>query len=393
MVIDMYAKCGSIDEAHKVFETSSNLNVISWNSMIAGLVQRQDNTRAFALFLKMEKAGIQPSKYTFSCVLNVCNHVNQGMQIHHQIITSRLESDVVVGTALVAMYANCRRVVEAHKAFHNVINPDLGAWNAVIVGYSQHDYGHSALEMFREMIKQCIEPDKITFSSIVKACTSIGAIETGKLVHNELLSQRLELDLIIGNSLIDMYARCGSLQEAHKILMKLSNRDIVSWNILISMYAQQGDCRLVQQYFYEMIKEGIKPDERTFMSILAACSHAGHVDEGRDFFISMVEDFGVIQGPEHFNCMIDLLGRVGKLKDAECFLASMPASPSSFTGWTSLLAACDKYSGTGIGRESFHRLSVIDPLCASGYVLMSNIYARIDKVRDVSKLHYSGKHD
>ncbi|KAI5083740.1 hypothetical protein GOP47_0003483 [Adiantum capillus-veneris] len=374
-LIDMYTKCGSLDEARKVFDVLPNLNVVSWNAMIAGFVQQQDDTTAFEFFSKMQKSGIQPTKFTFSCVLNACINVDQGMQIHDQVMLSMLESDVVVGTALMNMYAKCGCVAEAHKAFDRLIHPDLASWNAIIAGYSQRGYGSSALELFRKMIKQNIEGDLITFSSVINACASIGAIEVGRLVYNEIVAKRLELDVVVGNSLIDMYAKSGYLQEAHKILTTLSSRDLVSWNTLIAVYAQHGNCRLVQQCLWDMIKEGTKPDERTFLSILAACSHAGSVESGRKYFVSMVEDFGVTHSADHFNCMIDLLGRSGHLKDAKLFLGSVPELPSSFTGWTSLLAASDKYRNMEVGRQSFGRLSVLDPVCGSGYVLMSNIFA------------------
>lgn len=385
-LIDMYAKCGSLDEAFKVFGILPNLNIVSWNAMIAGFVHQKDDRAAFELFQKMLKSALQPTEFTFSCILNACTGIGQVMQVHDQVIISMLEYNLIVGTALIDMYAKCGHVVEAHKAFDSLVAPDLAAWNAAIAGYSQQGHGCSALKLFGSMIKENIEADQMTFSSVVKACASIGAMEAGRLVYSEIIARRLETDLVVGNSLIDMYAKCGCLKEAHKILSKLSNRDLVSWNTLISVYAQHGNCRLVQQCLWDMIKEGTKPDERTFLSILAACSHVGDIDQGREYFVSMVEYFGVTHSAEHFNCMVDLLGRSGHLKDAEFFLASMPVLPNTFTGWTSLLAACDKHSGMELGRQSFDRLSALNPVCGSNYVLMSNLCAAADMGQDALKL-------
>ncbi|MCO5578736.1 hypothetical protein L7F22_032581 [Adiantum nelumboides] len=380
-LIDLYAKCGSLDEACKVLSILPKLNVVSWNAVIAGFVQQQDDTTAFEFFSKMQKSGIQPTKFTFSCLLNACASVDLGMQVHDQVICSTLESNVVVGTALIDMYIKCGLLAEVQKVFDRVIHPDLPAWNAVIAGYSKLAHGFSALKLFRKMIEQNFEADEMTFSSVVNACASIGATEVGRVVHHEIVSRRLELDLVVGNSLIDMYAKCGCLQDAHKLLRRLSNHDLVSWNTLIAAYAQHGNCRLVQQCLWDMMKEGTKPDERTFLSILAAFSHAGRVDSGREYFISMAEDFGVTYSDEHFNCMIDLLGRSGNLTVAEVFLETMPVPPSNSTGWTSLLAACDKYSSMEVGMQSFQRLSILDPFCGSGYVLMSNMCVGADVVK------------
>lgn len=385
-LIDMYAKCGSLEEACKVFDISANVNVVSWNAMIAGYVQQQEETSAFDLFIKMQKSGIHPTKFTFSCMLKACSNIGQGKRIHEQVILSMLESDVVVGTALIDMYAKCGDMEQAHKAFDSLITPDLFSWNAIIAGYTHHGHGFSALKLFGKMMKDSIKVDKMTFSSVIKACGSIGAIKAGRLVYNEIAARRLETDLVIGNTLIDLYAKCGCLEEAHKVLNTLSNRDLVSWNILVSVYAQHGNCQLVQQCLWNMIREGIKPDDRTFLSILAACSHAGHVDEGHKYFMLMVEEFGVTHSTEHFNCMIDLLGRAGHLKDAEVFLESMPVLPSSFTGWTSLLTACTKYSNMELGMQSFDKSSLLNPVCGSGYVLSSNLCAGADMWQEAVKL-------
>jgi pentatricopeptide repeat protein len=373
-LIDMYGKCGSTFEAHRVFETLPNKNVVSWNAMITGYVQQKQTENALDLFMKLQREGIQPTKFTLSCILKACDNIEQCEKIHDQVIASALSCDIVVGTALIDTYAKCGGLDHAHKAFNRLVEPDLACWNAIISGYAEHGHGFMAIELFEKMLDK-VRPDKMTFSSVLRVIGSIGAIKNGRLIYHQAIVDCLEWDLILSNALIDMYAKCGSLAEAQKVLDISVVRDIVSWNTLISTYAQHGNCKSVQHCLQELIKEGLKPDERTFLSVLASCSHAGHVDEGREFFVSMVEEFGIIHGEEHLNCMIDLLGRAGLLKEAEVFLASMPRDTINSHGWTSLLAACDKYTNIEGGKQSFEKASLMNPSCGAGYVLLSQLCA------------------
>lgn len=230
------------------------------------------------------------------------------------------------------------------------------------------------LNFFQTMLRDGINPDKITFLSILKACSSIAALGHGKMIHEQIIIVGLESDVVIGSILIDVYAKCGNLKEAYKVFDKLPHQDVVSWGAIIAGHAQHGNYRLATKCFEEMQREGLKPHGMIYTSILSACSHAGHVNEGYGYITSMIEDHGIMPSVEHFNCIVDLLGRAGQLKEAVRVLQTMPVPPD-VVGWTALLTACRAYGNMEIGRQCFDQIMHLDPDVSFGYALISNLYA------------------
>ena len=380
-LIDMYGKCGSISEAHRVFETLPNKNVVSWNAMIAGYVQQKQKANAFGLFMKLQREGIQPTKFTLSCILKACDNIEQCVKIHDQVLVSALGSDIVVGTALIDTYAKCGGLDHAHKVFDRLVEPDLASWNAIISGYAQHGHGLPALKMFEKMLDK-VKPDKMTFSSALKAIGSIGAIKNGRLIYHQAIVNCLEGDLILSNTLIDMYAKCGSLRKAHEVFERLPIRNVVTWNAIIAGYAQIGMVNTVFLTFDKMIGENIIPNQVTFLSVLTACSHAGLVARGQMFFEIMSQNFGISSSLAHQTCMIDLLGRAGQLDKAMETIEKMRFH-GDLVMWLTLLGACKKWSNLQIGEEAFGNALQLDAIGSAAYVCMYNMYSHIDVLEDV----------
>ena len=223
------------------------------------------------------------------------------------------------------------------------------------------------------MLKDGIEPDNHLISCTLKSFASAAALQNGRLLHIQIIKHGLKIDAIVGGSLVDMYAKCGNLVDGWDTLNTIHPQDVASWNVLISGYAQHCEITLAQECLQAMQAQGLKPDSTTYISILAACSHAGTVEDGHWYFTSMVRDH-ITPNVEHFNCMIDLLGRSGYLNDALKLLSSMPIVINT-TGWTSLLAACRKFGNLNLAKECFHQIMQLDPDNGAAFILISNCYA------------------
>lgn len=376
-LVATYAKCGSLAEAQKVFDRLIKKDEASWSSMIAGYAQVGQSPLALDLFGKMQQEGRKPSKVTFLCILKACRTpeaIWHGRHIHGQIIISELQSDVVIGSTLIDMYTKCGSLAEARKVFDELPHRNVITCNALMAGYIQNrNGGLTALVLFKEMIEEGLKPDKVTFLCILKVCSSIGAVGVGKVIHEQILRGGLPLDVIIGTALVGMYITCGNLDEAHKVFDELPYQNVVLWNCMIAGHAEHGNYRQAGQCLEKMQLQGLRPDGRTYTSILAACGHASQMDKGCQYFKSMREDHGICPSFEHLSCMVDLLGHTGYLNVAKELLQSIPASPD-ISLWKSLLTACRIHGDMELGRQCFNEAFRLNPYDAGGYVLMSNIY-------------------
>ncbi|KAJ7530982.1 hypothetical protein O6H91_14G027300 [Diphasiastrum complanatum] len=313
-LIDMYVKCGSVVEAYQIFTQLRDRDIVSYNVMIAGCVKHAHNREAVKLFEKLKLEGLHPNKSTFVSMLKSYGNLldlERGKLLHGQVSESGLESDIFVGSAIVDMYAKCGSLDEALKMFRKLSKRDVVAWTALISGYAEHGEGQKAFLFFEKMKQEGLKPTKVTYLSILKACASISNLNQGKIIHAELLEKGLQNDMFIGSALIDMYVKCGSLEEAHKVFLILPERDTVLWNSMVSGYAQHGQGERALKLFKKMQEMGVEPDEVTFLCILSACSHAGMLDESYRIFEQMCRTLGVTPAMEHYACMVDLLGRAG----------------------------------------------------------------------------------
>eukprot|EP01018_Ginkgo_biloba_P024259 Gb_34736 [translate_table: standard] len=390
-LIDMYAKCGSIKHARIVFDKIAERNVVSWNAMIAGYGQHGLSREALQLFEQMQQADMKANNVTFASVLGACigpESLQQGRQLHAQVIKTTFMSDVPVGNALVTMYAKCGTMEDACKRFGEMVERDLVTWNAMVAGYSQIGYGEVALKLFYKMQGIGMRSDQFTFTSVLRTCASLADLERGKQVHVQIIKTGYASDLSVGNAFITMYAKCGTIYDALKVFDRLTYRDTVSWNAMIAGYAQHGLCSEALYLFEQMQHAGIKPNQITFVAVLSACSHVGLVDEGRHYFVSMSLDHHIVPSAEHYACMVDLLGRAGHLDEAENFMNEMPFGPSALVCRT-LLGACRVHGNVKIAKCAAECLFELDPKDAATYVTLSNIYAaagRWDDAIEVRKM-------
>ena len=236
------------------------------------------------------------------------------------------------------------------------------------------------------MQNEGIDPDAVTFICILKACGMVGSLEIGDNIGVKVREKGfLQKDIMLGNALVDMYFKCGAIEKAQEVFEQLPVRDVVSWNAMISGYAELGFSKLALQCYEDMLNEGISPDSWTFSSLFSACSEAALVEEGYCYFKSMIHDHGITPSIEHFNSMIDLLGRAGHLLEARKVPQTMPFRPD-ITTWMSLLTGCRMYGNVELGKQCLHEISQLEPDSASVYTMLSNIFGEFGMLEDVKNV-------
>ncbi|KAJ7517800.1 hypothetical protein O6H91_21G040600 [Diphasiastrum complanatum] len=387
-LVDMYSKCGCPEDARELFNIMSERNVVSWNAMIAGYTQNGFGEEALAIYEQMKQEGMQPDYVTFVLLLKACAilaALEQGQQLHSDIVKRGFQSDVILVNTLVDMYGKCGRTGDARELFNNMSERDAVSWNAMIAGYAQNGLGKEALALYEQMKQEDLQPNNVTFVLLLKACASLAALEQGKQLHSDIIETGFQSDVIVGNTLVDMYAKCGRTEDARELFNNMSERDAVSWNAMIAGYAQNGLGKEALSLFDQMQREGMKPNEVTYICVLSACAHSRLVDEGRYVFDSMCKNHGVTPTTEHYACMVDLLGRAGCLSDAELFINKMPIQPDSVV-WMSLLGAARNHGHVEIGKRAFDRVVKLEPKNTAPYVLLSNIYAAAGRKDEFAKI-------
>lgn len=376
-LIDMYAKCGGIDDAYRVFENLSGKDAISWHAMMAGYAKYGFTDEVIRLFQQMEQQGINANEVTFAILLNACASLEQldrGKQVHAHILTSDIRQNLVMGNSLIDMYAKCGCMHSARQVFDQMSRQDVVSWNSMMTGYVRQGHINEAFNLFSRMEWAGLKWNKITFASILSGCACAVALEQGRQIHAHALKAGFGLDDDLANAFIDMYAKCGTMEDAYTVLSKMPKRDVVSWTALIAGYAQHGQGKEALYLIQQMHKESIKLNHITFVGILSACSHAGLVEEGCFYFDCMSKIDGMTPTAEHYACMVDLFGRAGRLQEAKVLIKEMPFHPCAVV-WRSFLSACRVYGNTALGECAARNIFEAEPDDTAAFILLSNSYA------------------
>ncbi|XP_072998967.1 putative pentatricopeptide repeat-containing protein At3g15930 isoform X1 [Typha latifolia] len=418
-LIHMYAVSGEVDTAHELFERSSRRDAVMWNAMISGHNRSKKFVVSCKLFRDMVRDSVVPTVASYLSVLSACKELKDldfGMQVHKLIEDSGMLPDPKLENALINMYAECGdvdaawsllhkmevrniiswtpvvvgfakigRVDRARVLFNQMPERDAVSWTAMIDGYVRLNHFKEALEMFREMQVAEARPDEFTMVSVLTACAQLGALEMGEWVRVYMDRNKINMDIFVGNALIDMYSKCGRVKSALEIFHKMHRKDKFTWTAIITGLAVNGHGKEALNLFYKMLRASETPDEVTFIGVLTACTHASLVDEGRRFFLSMITMHGIKPTITHYGCMIDLLSRAGHLKEALETITNMPMRPNA-TIWGTLLGACRAYKNVEMAELASKKLLELDPENSAAYVLLSNTYAKCNRWVDVRRL-------
>ncbi|KAL8557592.1 hypothetical protein ACS0TY_004877 [Phlomoides rotata] len=387
MVINMYAKCGDMELARRAFDEMTERDMVSYTMLITGYSQSNEFKESLWLYLDMVTMGLQPNEFTFGSALKSAGGMQSdamGRGIHGTCVKCGYEENVYVASALVDMYARCNRMTEAEVIFDGMKSKNEVSWNALIAGYARKEDGHTVMQLFSEMKRGGFRPTHFTYSSIFAACASTGALEQGKWVHADMMKLGEPVTAFVGNTLLDMYGKAGSIKDAKKVFNRLVKKDIVSWNSMLTVYAHHGLGQEAVDLFEEMRAAGFQPNEITFLCVLNACSHAGFLDKGFYYF-DMMRKYKLKPDITHYVTIVDLLGRAGQLDRAERFIRAMPNVPTAAV-WKALLGACRMHKNTELGAYAAERVFELDPHDSGPHMILSNIYASAGRSSDAARV-------
>lgn len=338
-LIYFHANCGDIDIARVLFDDSARRDVVAWSALTAGYARRGELREARRLFDEM------PVR------------------------------DLVSWNVMITGYVRDGDMEKAKELFNEVPKRDVVTWNAMIGGYVGCGMNEQALEMFEEMRSVGERPDEVTMLSLLSACTELRNLAMGEKVHSAVLEMSSgEINVLVGNALIDMYAKCGSIEIAMGVFRGMREKDVSSWNSVIGGMAFHGNAEETIALFSEMLRSKVMPNEITFVGVLVACSHAGQVEEGRRYFSLMKDEYKIEPNIRHYGCMVDLLSRAGLLIEAFEFIDMMEIKPNAVI-WRTLLGACKIHGNVELARRANVRLLQMRKNESGDYVLLSNIYA------------------
>ncbi|GMI68282.1 hypothetical protein like AT3G02010 [Hibiscus trionum] len=390
-LLDFYSKHDCLVEARKLFDEIPDLDGISYNIIITCYAWFGQYEEAIRLFRELQFTCFNRRQFPFATMLSIAANaldLQMGQQIHSLAILTTAGSELVVGNSLVDMYAKCGRFEEAEKIFRTLAKRSTVPWTAIISGYVQRGFHEEGLNLFNEMHRAGVRADQATFASILKASANLASLSLGRQIHSFVIRSGFMSNVFSGSALLDMYAKCGSIKDAIQVFQDMPERNIVSWNGLISAHAQNGDAKATLDSFETMVQSGFQPDSVSFLSALSACGHCGLVQEGLRYFRTMTEIHNLVPKKEHYASMVDMLCRSGRFNEAEKMMAEMPFEPDEIM-WSSVLNSCRIHKNQEFARKAADRLFKMEVLRdAAAYVSMSNIYAAAgqwDNVGEVKK--------
>ncbi|XVF47401.1 hypothetical protein PTKIN_Ptkin03bG0106100 [Pterospermum kingtungense] len=379
-LITMYSRSYKIEEACTVFKSMAYRSLVSWNSMIAGFQLAKLGMQAIGVFTQMHQEGIGFDRATLLSVFSSLSgsigiDIDLGLKFCLQLcclsVKTGFISEIEVATAFMKAYSDLQG--DFYEIYHLFLDmsccQDIVFWTSLITAFAERD-PVEAFFLYRQLLQEDLTPDLYTFSIVLKACAGFVTEQHALAIHSQVIKAGFEDETVLKNALIHAYARCGSIALSKQVFEEMACRDLVSWNSMLKAYGLHGKAKEALQLFPQM---DVKPDGATFVALLSACSHSGLVEEGIRIFNSMFKIYGVTPQLDHYACMIDILGRAGRIIEAEELLCRMPMEPD-FVVWSALLGSCRKHVETRLAKIAVAKLKEMEPKNSLGYIQMSNIY-------------------
>ncbi|XVE50883.1 hypothetical protein DITRI_Ditri01bG0199100 [Diplodiscus trichospermus] len=405
--------------AHQLFTQLPQPQIVIWNSCLKDFAESDTPSDAILLFCRLRECDVLPDSFTCAFVLKACTTLldyRNGKIIHGIVEKLGFKWNLVLQNMILNLYGLCGEMGTARLLFDNMPQRDVVSWNVMIThlvksGDFEGAYGFFSLmpernvrswtmmisgcvhcgkpkegvELFMEMEKIGVQANEVTVVAVLSACADLGALELGRRVHEYSKRSGFGNNVRILNTLIDMYVKCGCLEEARRVFDEMEERTVVSWSAMIQGLAMHGQAEEALRVFSMMLEMGMEPNGVTFIGLLHACSHMGLVDEGRRFFSGMTRDYGIIPEIEHYGCMVDLFSRAGHLQEAHEFIMNMPIKPNGVV-WGAFLGGCKVHKNIELAEEATGHLSQLDPLNDGYYVVLSNIYAEAERWEDAARV-------
>ncbi|CAN6582769.1 unnamed protein product [Malus baccata var. baccata] len=343
-LIDVYSRSGNMEDAEVILGNELEFNLASWNAMMFGYIMCNDSHTALELMRIMHEGGHSTDAISLTTAAKAASSLvalgpGPGKQIHAHAIKTGFVSDLCVNSGILEMYIKCGDMGSAHTVFNDIPAPDGVAWTTMISGCVENGDEGRSLSIYHRMRQSGVDPDEYTLATLVKASSCLTALAPGKQIHADVIKLDFSSDPFVATSLVDMYAKCGNIEDAYHLFRKMDVRNVALWNAMLVGLAQHGNAKEALSLFGVMKTKNIEPDRVTFIGVLSACSHSGLVSEAFEYFSKMQKDYGVEPEMEHYFCLVDALGRAGLVQEAEKLIASMPFEASA-SMYRALLCAC-----------------------------------------------------
>ncbi|KAL9318139.1 hypothetical protein ACSQ67_014656 [Phaseolus vulgaris] len=397
-----------------------NIQSFVWNNLIRASSRTRVPNSAFppplSLYLRMRLHAVLPDLHTFPFLLQSINTPLLGRQLHAQIFLLGLANNPFVQTSLINIYSSCPTPTFARQVFDEITQPDIPSWNAIIHASAKAGLIHIARKLFDQMPERnviswscmihgyvtCAEykaalslfrslhtlqgsklrPNEFTLSSVLSACARLGAFQHGKWLHAYIYKSGMEILGVLGTSLIDMYAKCGSIERAKCIFDQMGHeKDVMAWSAMVAAFAMHGLSDECLELFARMVNDGVRPNAVTFVGVLCACVHGGLVNEGEEYFKRMLNQYCISPTIQHYGCMVDLYSRAGRFEDAWNVVKSMPMKPDVMI-WGTMLSGARTHEDIKTCEVSITKLLELDPTNSSAYVLLSNVYTKLERRKE-----------
>ncbi|KAF8379318.1 hypothetical protein HHK36_028752 [Tetracentron sinense] len=381
-ILSGYLKSGELTTARRVFDEIPLKDVVSWNSMVSGYAKAGDMGQASSLFQQM------PLRNSASWNAMISGYVDSGeILVARRFFNEMPQKNNVSWITIISGYSKCGDVDSARGVFDRMDEKDQLLWNAMISCYAQNSRPKEALQLFNKMRKPNInvQPDEMTLASVISACSQLGDLRFGSWVESYMSKLGIEVDDHLATALVDLYAKCGSIDKAYELFCGLRKRDLVAYSAMILGCGINGKSLEAIRIFEEMVDARIHPNLVTFTGLLTAYNHAGLVEEGYQCFTSMMSEHDLVPSSDHYGIMVDLLGRAGKLEEAHELIRSMPMRPHAGV-WGALLLACRLHCNVELGEIAAQHCFELEPDTSGYYSLLANIYASVERWDDAKRL-------
>ncbi|XP_052170387.1 pentatricopeptide repeat-containing protein At5g39680 [Diospyros lotus] len=384
----LYSMCSDLEGAMSVLNSVPESDVFTYNSIIKGLMEHGYLNEAFEVLGRMVGGCVTWDTVTYVTVFGLCTGLKDlklGLQVHNRLLKTDIEFDEFIGSAIIDMYGKCGNIAMARNVFDGLQKKNVVAWTAILASHLQNGWFEEALKLFFDMELEGIIPNEYTFAVLLNSCAGLSALGHGNSVHARIQKVGFRHHVIVGNALINMYAKGGNIEAASKVFDDMVYRDFVTWNAMICGYSHHGLGKEALIVFQDMLAAEEPPNYVTFVGVLSACGHLGWVREGFYYLNQLMNQLGIEAGLEHYTCILGLLGKAGLLAQAENFMRSTPVK-WDVVAWRTLLSACHIHRNYQLGKEVAEIVLNMDPNDVGTYSLLSNMHARAKRWDGVARI-------